>query len=46
MEHTTAVWGVFNGVWGATEQGMQLRGNLLSLSCLDQELYFLGMTHP
>jgi hypothetical protein len=32
-------WEVF-GVWGATEQRKQLRSNLLSLSWLDQELYF------
>jgi hypothetical protein len=33
------------GVWGATEQRKQLRSKLLSLSWLDQELYFLWMTH-
>src|SRR5271165_3711877 len=33
------------GVWGATEQRKQLRSNVLSLSCLDQELYFIRMTH-
>jgi hypothetical protein len=34
-----------HGVRGATEPRKQLRSNLLSLSCLDQELYLLGMTH-